>query len=95
MTDEELDKARALEAHRLDPTNYMVMAIAAARLAREGWTPVDPDVLAVREVMAKRVCSNSEISANYRKGAYDQDYSFHTALAAYRQGKADQKETGE
>jgi hypothetical protein len=41
MTNEELDEARAKEAGG-DP-------VKAARLAREGWTPTDPDLLAFRE----------------------------------------------
>lgn len=57
MTPEELDKARADEAWRLQGKmigsgHIDSIAIIAARLAREGWTPpepVDPDVLAYRE----------------------------------------------
>lgn len=58
MTNEDLDKARALEAQRLfDANHYNTVRnkmfwdsnaiVAAARLAREGWTPpepVDPDI---------------------------------------------------
>ena len=53
MTHEELDKATADEAWRLLEEGQDV-AVIAARLAREGWTPpepVDPDVLAYREWM--------------------------------------------
>ncbi|MFN8995262.1 MAG: hypothetical protein ACK5X3_16580 [Pseudomonadota bacterium] len=55
MTNEELDKARGAEALRLyggPHTNGERIAIEAARLAREGWTPpepVDPDLLAFME----------------------------------------------
>ena len=61
MTNEELDEARGNEAYELwcrdqpDGTKGYApvqVAIRAARLAREGWTPpepVDPDVLAFRE----------------------------------------------
>ena len=59
MTPEELDKARAEEAWRIYMTNPPGMtgerlAMIAARLAREGWTPpppVDPDVVAFRKWM--------------------------------------------
>ncbi len=53
MTNEELDKATADEAWRIMEEGQDV-AVIAARLAREGWTPpepVDPDVLAFREWM--------------------------------------------
>ena len=53
MTPDELDKATADEAWRLLEEGQDV-AVIAARLAREGWTPpepVDPDVLAYREWM--------------------------------------------
>jgi hypothetical protein len=62
MTNEELDKARAKEAWRKCEAlgfgkDYESPTIIAARLAREGWTPppppVDPDLLAVREIVAK------------------------------------------
>ena len=47
MTNEELDVARAKKAAEIwDPSNG-TLAITAARLAREGWTPpvaVDPDI---------------------------------------------------
>jgi hypothetical protein len=62
MTNEELDEARGNEAYELwcrdqpDGTKGYApvqVAIRAARLARENWTPpepvVDPDVLAFRE----------------------------------------------
>lgn len=48
MGDEELDRARATEAENHVPVTSLVgeytqqVAIAAARLAREGWTPPDP-----------------------------------------------------
>ncbi len=50
MTPEELDKATADEAWRLLEEGQDV-AVIAARLAREGWTPpkpVDPDAVAFR-----------------------------------------------
>jgi hypothetical protein len=51
MTHEELDKATADEAWRIMEEGQDV-AVIAARLAREGYTPpepVDPDVLAFNE----------------------------------------------
>lgn len=50
MTNEELDKARATEARRLG--NYDIVQ-AAARLAREGWTPpvaVYPDIAEAKKI---------------------------------------------
>ena len=64
MTPEELDEARAKEAKRRwgsknwSPGDVSAVANIAARLARENWTPpepepeVDPDVLAFREWLA-------------------------------------------
>lgn len=55
MTDEELDRARSQEAHRMwtdgrpDGYNFDVAA-TAARLAREGWTPPDPLVAEVNKL---------------------------------------------
>ena len=62
MTHEELDKATADEAWRLLEEGQDV-AVIAARLAREGWTPpepVDPDVLAYREWKKKKWPSAAE-----------------------------------
>lgn len=43
MTNEELDQARADEARRIaDETGRGRATAIAARLAREGWMPVDP-----------------------------------------------------
>lgn len=49
MTDEELDRARAIEAYRVvygdvgeAGGKFTIMAGVAARLAREGWMPPDP-----------------------------------------------------
>lgn len=55
MTDEELDRARSQEAHRMwadgrpDGYNFDVAA-TAARLAREGWTPPDPLQVEAQEI---------------------------------------------
>lgn len=57
MTDEELDSARAKEAIEICAaktmfTDVIGIAITAARLAREGWTPTDPDLIEARECVA-------------------------------------------
>lgn len=47
MTNEELDRARVDEAIRTGNGIVGTVALIAARLAREGWTPpapVDPDL---------------------------------------------------
>jgi hypothetical protein len=90
MSPEELDKARAEEAWRTSG-DYSVARVAtiAARLAREGWTPpppVDPDLIAVRGVLA--LISNSKNLHNaYLEGKCDDDRSFQMALAAYKAGR--------
>lgn len=55
MTDEELDRARVREALRVAETPYYVELVAghAARLAREGWKPVDPDLLEAQAITEK------------------------------------------
>lgn len=97
MTPEELDKARADEAWRLqgimiDSGHIESIGIIAARLAREGWMPpepVDPDLLAVREISAKQFeGAEAVVSADIRLGKYDGDAVLICALAAYKAGKA-------
>jgi len=94
MTNEELDKARAQEARRIfDEAPSGVpghVATIAARLAREGWTPpppVDPDVLAVRGLLASRAYSSHD-PQDYLAGRYDDYAHFLHALAAYKFGRA-------
>jgi len=93
MTPEELDKATADEAWRLLEEGQDV-AVIAARLAREGYRPpepVDPDVLAVREISAKQFeGAEAVVSADIRLGKYDGDAVLICALAAYKAGKAAQ-----
>jgi hypothetical protein len=95
MTNEELDEARAKEAWRKCDAlgfgkDYESPTIIAARLAREGWMPpppVDPDVLAVRRVLAS--LSNLKKDHDwYRDGTFDGQRSFQMALAAYKAGRA-------
>ena len=93
MTPEELDKARAKEARRIfDEAPSGVpghVATIAARLAREGWTPVDSDLLAVREIAAawyeRRGLDGWAHSA--RNGELDAGDYLQYALTAYKAGK--------
>jgi len=79
------------EAHRrFDENPCTPLAHYIIDVTREGWTPpeppVDPDVLAVRGVLA--LISNSQSTHNgYRDGRYDDDRSFQMALAAYKAGR--------
>jgi hypothetical protein len=93
MTDEELDKARAEEARRRrGPGSPLVEdATIAARLAREGWTPppVDPDLLAVREIVAEwwDGMGSGYSAREVRAGRCDMHDLIKVALAAYKAGK--------
>jgi hypothetical protein len=80
MTNEELDEARAKEALRIwdeeDGVTDEGHAVIAARLARENWTPpepepvVDPDVLAWREWAAvTRTVRIAAVADAYLAGA--------------------------
>lgn len=93
MNPEELDEARAREAFRLCSEDPNISIVAtAARLARENWTPpepepvVDPDLMAFREWAARRSEANgsTDWASAYRQGRFD-----HTDKAyAYRAGAA-------
>jgi dienelactone hydrolase len=92
MTPEELDKARADEAWIIiedNDTTETDVAIIAARLAREGWMPVDPDLLAVREIVAKVFDEKGwhDAAGEARKGQTDKGATLLAALAAYKAGK--------
>lgn len=86
MTPEELDKARAQEASRLvdQATRWAwgsidaerMVAVHAARLAREGWEPVDPLLVEARELTNKVIADSDS-----RKEAFVQ-----LVLAALRRG---------
>jgi hypothetical protein len=108
MTPEELDKARAEEAWRVwegvKPSlcEDNDVALFAARLAREGWMPpepVDPDLIAVREIVAREwekwalahfpaAAPSFDAPEATRSGKCDGDLNFIVALAAYKAGKA-------
>jgi hypothetical protein len=64
-------------------TDYIIQVV------REGWTPpppVDPDLLAVRELLS-RAEENEVIRQNYLNGRYDTHSWFPSALAAYKAGR--------
>ncbi len=89
MTPEELDRVRADEAARVwDPTNCATrVAVIAARLAREGWTPppaVPADLLRAREIVAG-VCNGREcpeMAQAYISGGCDKSYTLEAARIA-------------
>lgn len=60
MTDEELDRARAIEGHLLagypKETLASLASIHTARLAREGWMPPDPI-----EAEVDKICSSNGV----------------------------------
>lgn len=91
MTNEELDIARAKEAiHHSKSLNEA--AYTAARLAREGWTPtppVDPDLLAVREIVALewQQFGSRTVANETRSGDHDDKWFVNCALAAYKAGR--------
>jgi hypothetical protein len=92
MTNEELDEATADEAWRLLDEGQDV-ALIAARLAREGWTPpepVDPDLVAVREIVAVAFenANSTATAKGARLGTYDAEPLVLAALAAYKAGRA-------
>jgi hypothetical protein len=94
MTDEELDVARAKEAMRLctiPGSTASWPALHAARLAREGWTPVDPDLIEARECAAwARLAWRADPYAhkdNYLSGKYDGTPAVQSALIAIKRAK--------
>lgn len=63
----------------------------ARYIAKHEQPPVDPDVLAVREILAAHHSPLKHTSEEYRTGFYDKHEQFQAALAAYRK----RKEAGE
>ena len=103
MTPEELDEARAKEAVRrfgepgdkYELANERELAAIAARLAREGWTPpepepvVDSDILAFRDWAAKEwpIASEAASGGHMDTTRYAQAY-----LAGARMAREQERE---
>ncbi len=100
MTPEQLDALdqwraeQAMECRILrysySANDMLETAKTAARLAREDVRPVNPDVLAVREMCAQAIVDEQgDVSwaKDYRNGLYDKSFTVTVALAAYRAGR--------
>jgi hypothetical protein len=94
MTNEELDWAIGREALRIceerpSGLKFGELARTAARLAREGWTPperpVDPDLLAVRRLLAEEY---PRLAKEMLAGERDHITHNQRFLAGYKAGKA-------
>jgi hypothetical protein len=89
MTNEELDQARADEARRIvDETGRGRATAIAARLAREGWMPVDPLLIEAREIFARQFEEAQAHGAarQCRDGKYDSHPHAKRILAALKRG---------
>lgn len=102
MTPEQLDEARAREAHgrvndkswstkweELNPGAREARTLAA-RLAREGWEPVDPDLIEAREIVAKWLIDERSLgllAASTRRGDDDHTSQVQCTLAALKRGR--------
>jgi hypothetical protein len=87
MTPEQLDEARADEAWRITPAEREFVKnamITAARLAREGWTPTDPDLIEAREIASLVRGNNAD---SIRAGNWDASGTMRIALAAIKRGR--------
>jgi len=91
MTDDELDKARAEEALRLVKMKYKNSGFVgdsalhiAARLAREGWMPVDPLLLEARAIVEAVV--PPAYAKKVKTGEWDGVPIIEATLAALRRG---------
>lgn len=91
MTDEELDLARAREAAASCSTYtpQVVVAQIAARLAREGWMPIDPDLLEARKMLAERMPDQAEAA---RGGRHDDGRVIGFLLAGIKRGRELERE---
>ena len=91
MTDEELDAARGEEAQRLTGQYSRQVAIAAARLARTGWTPVDKDLIEARQCAALVEEGGEHFwmlnASAYRAGNGDRQPIVQSALIAIKRAK--------
>lgn len=88
-----LDRARAEEARRQiseeDPKHMPRVdnvATRAAMLARTGWEPEDPDLIAAREV-AKGVWFSPALYEELDAGGWDHSGMMKVALAAIKRGR--------
>lgn len=90
--DEKLDIARGKEAVRLIAQKYEVIdtevslfiGAQAARLARVGWAPVDPDLVRAREIVYGLIEPRTE---NVLHGHWDRDRTIQAALIAIKWGR--------
>lgn len=96
MTDEELDSARAKEAIETCAaktmfTDVIGIAITAARLAREGWTPTDPDLIEARECAALywEALGCPADARRARDGDFDKVGAVQSALLAIQRAKGE------
>lgn len=92
MTDADLDEARANEAwEQLNRTGWpheAAVAVVAARLAREGWTPPAPDdplLPEAREILVK-TWANADTKARVVQGDFDNNLTLLCALSGLRRG---------
>jgi hypothetical protein len=86
MTNEELDQARADEARRIvDETGRGRATAIAARLAREGWMPVDPLLIEARKICAAKTDGDFKHS-QFMSGNLDDSPYIELALAALKRG---------
>ncbi len=82
----EAERRALLAGKSADYAHYIIEVV------REGWTPppptVDPDLIAVREIVAREW--ESKMFPHHadaaRKGRYDAEVSIQAALAAYKAG---------
>lgn len=96
MTD--LDTARAAEAARLwgeregaEHADCGGIAALAARLAREGWEPVDPLLMEAREIAASFAAGHAH---QILAGDWDHVTTVRSPLAALKRGIELAKERG-
>ena len=94
MTDEELDYARAEEAMshaylagKITANDVAEVAMRAARLAREGWVPVDPDLVEARRFWAEYHNLHHLDAHGVMNGGADSGSSFQAVLAAIKRGR--------
>lgn len=92
---DQVGSVASVSSVRTSPAAIHCAIRALARIGRDHpdlfEKPVDPDVLAVREAMAKRYDDKGRTypSKQYRAGQYDNTTCFLAALDLYRAGKAE------